>query len=379
MLIFIILGTFVSCKNKTEKLNIEKTPIVDFLTENALYYLCGLEQYKKSGSDFFPENLQKLLTYSFRIDGEQLYLLEMLNPRYKGIIDSSNFYNQLDSGFWVDGLVFRLNESLMALTLEELENNSIPALDEDTEAEKIERVIEEAEKIEKRLTSLTNQLKILEFDTEVFIPGNNTESKITVEKNEKEVKRIYYDDIYRVTKKEFWSISNLINSKIIKTELYEYKENSMKVNKKTEQSENQKFVNLYNENGLLSRREKYDIYENKEYLVSVNTWKYNSNKNVIEEQSVTNKYGKNYVKITSKNTIRSEFVYNNGEEIPPDLAYYENNVLKMKNTYTSTKGKYTSKVYLGDGFTVTTFYEDNLRKKDVYAVNGIERRVENYE
>ena len=59
--------------------------------------------------------------------------------------------------------------------------------------------------------------------------------------------------------------------------------------------------------------------------------------------------------------------------------YYENDKLLIKTVYSSVKGNYTNEVFFDGGLSIKTFYEDNVRKKDIYYENGSEKRIVNYE
>ena len=82
-----------------------------------------------------------------------------------------------------------------------------------------------------------------------------------------------------------------------------------------------------------------------------------------------------------KPTVNTKmFVYHNkeNEELPADYEYFENDILKIKVVYSETKGNFTQEIFF-DNMSVKSFYEDNLLKKDIYYIDGVEKRVVNYE
>jgi hypothetical protein len=64
--------------------------------------------------------------------------------------------------------------------------------------------------------------------------------------------------------------------------------------------------------------------------------------------------------------------------LPADYEYFENDILKIKAVYSETKGNYTQEIFF-DNMSVKSFYEDNLLKKDIYYIDGVEKRVVDYE
>ena len=57
----------------------------------------------------------------------------------------------------------------------------------------------------------------------------------------------------------------------------------------------------------------------------------------------------------------------------------ENDVLKMRNKYSSQKGNYTSQVFFEDDFSVKTYYIDEKKVKEVYYSGESVLRVKNYD
>ena len=69
----------------------------------------------------------------------------------------------------------------------------------------------------------------------------------------------------------------------------------------------------------------------------------------------------------------------NVEDFPPDFEYFENDVLKMKNKYSSQKGSYTSQIFFEDDFSVKTYYIEEKKVKEIYYSGESVLRVKNYD
>lgn len=371
---------FISCKTKTDYSNVDLSTVSELLSDNAAYHITGDKNFFKIKGNLFPDKLKDFLTAQLITEDGIYTVFELINPDYIGVLDSTGFYTGCDDGQWVDDLVYRINEMLTGMTLDDLEKNPLPPVNEESTAEEIERALEDSKKIEKCIIDSSNYLRILEFDNEVFIPAKDMDSRIFIEKNESNVTRSFYDELYRIVKKEYWEINNVKNSRIIRTELYEYNDDSLKPVKKIDQTDIEKKYFYYDSNGQAVKNEQYVIYEGRAVLKTVSNWSYDSQKRVTEEIIRTNNYkDKSYQKIESKQTVKTKYFYNNGDEISPDFEYYVNGELKIKNVYSSEKGRYTSQIFFDDMFAVKTYYEDNLRKKEVYTVNNVIKRVETYE
>ena len=86
----------------------------------------------------------------------------------------------------------------------------------------------------------------------------------------------------------------------------------------------------------------------------------------------------NYEELEYSFVKKYTYAYNEGE-ILPDFQYYENGILKMQNKYSAQKGTYTSRIFFEDGFSVKTYYEDEIRVKDIYYSGNKVLREKVYE
>lgn len=347
-------------------------------------YDLALKEYlnKKSAKETESQNLvlknveNQLFTYTIQ-NGKNLFVIETLYQNCKGQIDCKNFYIGFDNADYVESVVLQSEES--ENDLDSLENNGENPLENEEffdsqKSKNIEETLENSKLIEKLYIDRLNKLKILEFEKELFIPNDD----FVIEKNEKSVSKSYYDDLYRVIKKEHWSIGKLLDSKIIKTELFEYYDDTLVSKSKTEITEAEKKVSVFNKNGFVEKIEEYSIFENQNYLISETNLSYDEKDRINEKKETKITYDEEYKKKLSENA--KKFVYHNkeNEELPADYEYFENDILKIKAVYSETKGNYTQEIFF-DNMSVKSFYEDNLLKKDIYYIDGVEKRVVDYE
>lgn len=375
---FVLVLIFSSCYlKKTEEKKKERT-MSSYLYDLALKeYLNKISSKESESQNLVLKNVEnQLFTYTIQ-NGKNLFVIEKLYQNCISQIDCKNFYNGFDNADYVEAIVLQSEES--ENDLDSLENNGVnPLEDEESfdlqKSKNIEETLENSKLIEKLYIDRLNELKILEFEKELFIPND----EVIIEKNEKSVSKSYYDDLYRVIKKEHWSIGKLLDSKIIKTELFEYYDDTLVSKSKTEITEAEKKVSVFNKNGFVEKIEEYSIFENQNYLISETNLSYDEKDRINEKTETKYIYDEEYKMKPTVNTKR--FVYHNkeNEELPADYEYFENDILKIKVVYSETKGNFTQEIFF-DNMSVKSFYEDNLLKKDIYYIDGVEKRVVNYE
>ena len=252
----------------------------------------------------------------------------------------------------------------------------------------------QVESVEKRLIDAYNRLKVMEFESEIFIPSagmQDKDSSILVHYSKKAAVRLFYDNLYRLTKKEYWKMESVENAALSVTEKYSYEGEAKKPYEKIIESENTIFVSKLNENGLVIRTEKYDSAESlstkegalstKEGSLSMSkgpvqttVWTYDDKKRITSEAVTEGKLVKKQVFDYSKIPESGE----NEDNLPPDYEYYENGVLVTKTEYIK-KGFYSTTIWFDTTNSVRTDYENYVKVRDVYYTNGVERRVKNYE
>ena len=106
--------------------------------------------------------------------------------------------------------------------------------------------------------------------------------------------------------------------------------------------------------------------------------KYDKDGNIIQNEKTEYFYNQNFSVLTEQ--FSRKYVYKiNEDDFPPDFEYFENDVLKMRNKYSSQKGNYTSQVFFEDDFSVKTYYIEEKKVKEVYYSGESVLRVKNYD
>ena len=122
----------------------------------------------------------------------------------------------------------------------------------------------------------------------------------------------------------------------------------------------------------------YQIIDKKRNLIQKNDLKYDKDGNIIQNEKTEYFYNQNFSVLTEQ--FSRKYVYKiNEDDFPPDFEYFENDVLKMRNKYSSQKGNYTSQVFFEDDFSVKTYYIEEKKVKEVYYSGESVLRVKNYD
>lgn len=392
--LFLFVLTFISCSQKNV---VEKNP-PDKEVQQYIF-----EQFMEGKVPQYFKNL--MLRHSFK-EHTVRYLLEEAYPECIGIYDSTGFYSaSLDDASWIDSMLVSLEEERLGnevLNFLEDDNNFIPPIIENTTEEK-EQIEEEAgpeepgqtnkpvpevESVEKRLLDSYNRLKVMEYGQELFFPVQREQGDaVLIHYSNKAAVRLFYDEFFRLTKKEHWNMESVQNAKIKLVEKYEYEGQSKNPVQKIIEADDTLFVSKLNENGLVIRTLKYEVPKQTEEdlkksdskkqsnkLISTTTWTYDQ-KNRITSETVSEK----------SKVQKQVFIYDkidklgdNPDNIPPDYEYYENGVLRTKTEY-KTKGTYNTTIVFDSINTVRAEYENYIKVRDVYYLNGVQRRIKSYE
>lgn len=384
LLIITLCSVFSGCKKKNVELTEEQQAIVDnvkyIMFEISCYNITGQGSLPNANTFYHPKELTELLSKRIYDRGRNFYLIEMFNPEKLGIIDSIGIYSGDDTAVWVDELLIKIEEERIADEIAEMEDSLEEYEDvQEHYEEEIEKALDENIEATEYLDD-TDLLKFMEFDEEVFIPQKINDGLVLIHSVGGNVTRSFYDNSYRVTKKETWNISSVERSDLVQTEESIYDGESVRPQKIIVSSKNTVKEINYNSDGLITLVENFDIYKDKNYITSKITRVYDDEKRLIAEQSVDYTYkDEKYKKIDYKFTKKHIYKYNEGEDIPPDFEYFEDNVLKMKNKYSTKKGTYTSQIFFEDGFSVKTYYEEELKVRDVFYMNDEITREKIYE
>lgn len=323
------------------------------------------------------------------------------------LIDATEQSELVDDSSEIDEEFLAQEERLGTEVLNFLEdeaNFTSPVIEDIEKSDEFEEEsVPEVEAVEKRLLDSYNRLKVMEYGSELFVPVTGEDSSIVVHYSDKNAVRIFYDNLYRLTKKEYWKMESVENASLTGTEKYSYKEDSKKPYEKIIESETSLFVSKLNENGLVSRTEKYILADQSKdssgaaktrKLDSVTDWTYDEKNRITSETltqgSLVKKQMFNYAKTDGQ--VQSTKVQSKDkqdqsdsseeedkkDELPPDYEYYENGILVTKTEYVK-KGVYSTTIWFDSSNSVRTDYEDYVKVREVYFINGVERRVKSYE
>lgn len=253
---------------------------------------------------------------------------------------------------------------------------------------------EESQKNEFFLVDKDGKLSFYSIDDEIFLPQNEDNFTVLTSVNKKIITRSFYDEFGRFCKQEDWKNSTNDDVILLKEIFYEYEENNLspikkiiiednskieiEYDEKENQKEIKKFYILKNQESE-NENENEDKVETKNILLSQTNYFYNSENKLESEITKDFSYSEDYNIL--KSTLEKKFLYfyKNQEEIPVDYDYFENGILRIRNLYTNIKGNYTSQVFFDENYSVKTYYENNLKTKDVYILNGLVVRENIYE
>ena len=267
----------------------------------------------------------------------------------------------------------------------ESESSEVSEMSDETNDSQAEETLSEIEnffseeKEEVTKTGKNDLLSFYEFDNEIFTSQDSEGNHILVHSMKEKVNRFFYDDEYKLIKKEVWNIPSVFKAVLEKTETYKYFENSKVVSEKEITGpytvENVK----YNNDGKTLSAEKYAVFEDKEHITEKRLFSYDDDGNLLSDELKEYFYkADDYKNLDYSFTKKYLYSYND-EGIPPDFKYFENGILKMHNKYSTEKGNFTSRIFFDEGLSVKSYYENNIRVRDVYYRNNSIIREKVYE
>ena len=219
-----------------------------------------------------------------------------------------------------------------------------------------------------------------ELDNEVIERGFEDGYQTLVYSIGGKVKKNFYDGEYRLAKSEFWEISTLSDSRIVKSELYEYHNSNKKPFLKLIKYDSKIDKIFYSENNLIEKSESYKIVRDKPYITKISLFKYDSQGRQTEIKNRDFSY--NDEEDTKRRSVFEKVIkyrYNQpdaqGNEIPPNMYYYENGELKSYENYTSVSGTYTMGYYFDKKYSVVTVYQNNQKIREIIYLDGNPVRI----
>lgn len=270
-----------------------------------------------------------------------------------------------------------MNSESESLEVSEMSDETNDSQTEETLSE-IEKFFSE-EKEEVTKTGKNDLLSFYEFDNEIFTSQDSEGNHILVHSKKEKVNRFFYDDKYKLIKKEVWNIPSAFKAALEKTETYKYFENSKVVSEKDITGpytvENVK----YNNDGKTLSAEKYAVFEEKEHITEKRLFSYDDDGNLLSDELKEYFYKADDYKDLDYSFTKKYLYSYNDEGIPPDFKYFENGILKMHNKYSTEKGNFTSRIFFDEGLSVKSYYENYIRVRDVYYRNNSIIREKVYE
>lgn len=394
--IFFICIFCADCKRKQKNVIIENKEITAAqknLNGYLINNICSILNNKNESDDFFY--LKKILSYKFFNKDGFFYCFEKYFPDYISIYECSEFYSEsLDTGDWVDSLIIRIEEERISNeiakmetdVLSDLENSDVSVIEEilDEHSEQIENVFSDSLE-QKEIVSKNGNLIFMEFEQEKLITKKTENGYEIIHSQNNSVTRNYYNQNFLLESSQKWEIEPSKiqeNQNPVSIENYFYDEKTFAVTKKETITYDGELQNLqiifYNERKQISSKEEYQIIDKKRNLIQKNDLKYDKDGNIIQNEKTEYFYNQNFSVLTEQ--FSRKYVYKiNEDDFPPDFEYFENDVLKMRNKYSSQKGNYTSQVFFEDDFSVKTYYIEEKKVKEVYYSGESVLRVKNYD
>ena len=355
-----------------------------FAVENPLLKMsakvCCYELNKKSYSSeiecfssFFDFPFKVLASRHWTVLKGSVPLFDLLVPSYEGFIAFIYSYEPLiEDEDLIQSFFLKKSGDFTVQKPKELEQK----IDFDSD---LNPILIEDNKIEKTQRDSSGNLSFFSVDDEILSMQNLGTEKIIVRKWENHLIRKFYDEKMRLKKRESWNIStDFSDSSILKTENFFYTDDSL-VPVSCQILESNKFSELsYDDKGRVVDLKESSVQDEKRHLQNHTAWHYDEKNRITEKQTKTYIYKKeNFSKAEGTHSQKEVYIYKI-EDGQPDYYYYENNELKLKTEY-SSQNDYITTMNFDNGFIVESFYKNGMRKKDIYYLNGVVRRVKQYE
>ncbi len=261
----------------------------------------------------------------------------------------------------------------------------IPETDEKAVAEIEEYVEKELEEyLSKDYTGKSFLLSFSEFENEVIQPDSFDGKRVMIYSIGNKTSRRYFDENYRLERSELWEITGAKDSKIIRQEVFRYFGDEKKVNVKTVENETNGESIYYCRDGLVEKSEAFKKIEGKPYITEIKRWKYDREKRITELSVRTFSYNSEEdIKRRGVSTKAFRYKYNPkneaGEEIPADVSFYENDLLKSVEKYSPVLGSYTQQYFFDHGISVKTWFVKYNRVREVIYQNDRILRIHKFD
>ncbi len=268
---------------------------------------------------------------------------------------------------------FEDEERRIASAIEELEEAGEEAVEP-----------EDQEKLSTDFTEKNALLSFSEFDNEVIQPETVDGKRVMIYSIANRTNRRFYDEMYRLEKSEFWEIAGPSDSKIVKLEIYKYRGDEKRPFNKIVEEEKDGKSFFYRTDNLVEKVESFKKVDGKPYVTEIKRWKYDGENRVTE--ITTRVFTYNSEEDTKRRNVfvkLLKYKYNPkneaGEEIPADVTYYENGVVKSEEKYFQKAGSYTFQYFFDGGISVKTWYVDYKPEREVIYQNNNVFRVRKFD
>ncbi|MCR4630094.1 MAG: hypothetical protein K5786_00515 [Treponema sp.] len=380
VLVFSIFLIF-SCSEEQSSENEVVSNQNNLQVEN-LYY--ELNRYIITGECELKSPQQFLITQEMKTFAKRRYFTdnkvffageEVFNQHY-GSFEALFYDPSQESADWVDSCISLVEEERIAAQLALLEDEDF-IIEEEPLPEPESPVI--SDKPATEISGKDGQLVTSEFENEKLITQEHNGKRILIYASNGNVLRKIYDEKQRIEKEEEWEISSVDKQEVKKSTEYIYSEESGRIAKKKITENGRLEIISFVGKGLVAKKEVYQILEKENKIISSFERRYNQEEKVSSEVSTSYTYTDDtYEKLKESYEQKYEYFYNEGD-IPPDFKYYEDGMLRMHNKYSVEKGSYTSQIYFDNNYSVKTYYEDSVRVREVFFIDGQVRREKLYE
>lgn len=229
----------------------------------------------------------------------------------------------------------------------------------------------------------TGDVSLFKFEDEILSLKNKDDKRIIVSGEGELLKRSFYNERFLLTKKETWSIKDLYESKLLKTQTYDYNENEKLSRSTISEDEKKTFLDYDSLGRAINLREfkRIELENEKEkddekkspvikFILDKRVrYKYNNEGKVAEKELTQYLYeGGDPLAITKKHIKKELFTYK-VEKGNPDYLYFEDGVLRIKRLYTD-KTTYVETKFFDGGYMVESIYDKGDHKKDNYYMGG---------
>lgn len=260
--------------------------------------------------------------------------------------------------------------------------------------EKIDEISKEIDEKEFFVRNSNEDISIFSYENERMAFSKQNDSSVVVSSFENNGTRRYFDLFMRISKKEKWSIKDkelVLDS--VQTFLYDndsripfesdvvFSDFKKKLKYETsgkikESITFKKIVNadLSSSGDSPKKDDSEKSFFRKEEAVF---YKYNEDGKISEKSSEVFVYKENTMKLLKVHNRLETYEYKI-PSVEPDYRYFENGVLRLSKIYSSEED-YVVTSFFDGGFSVAAYYEKGIHKKDIYFVNGTERRRKEYE